>query len=145
MQRLYVADRLVRDNARGPRLLGGRRADGSWVFPFPQGPAGDSLELAELPTRGTLWSFTIQRFAPKPPYVPAAEAFTPYAVGYVELPGALIVESRLVIHDPAALQIGMPMQLAVMPVFRDAQGEEIFTYAFEPAASATAPAAGGQS
>lgn len=144
MQRHYVADRLVRDSARGPRLLGGRSADGAWVFPFPQGPAGDSFELAELPDRGSLWSFTIQRFPPKPPYVPAGEPFEPYAVGYVELPGTLIVESRLMAPDPAALQIGMPMQLTVIPVFRDAQGEQVFTYAFEPAAGAKAPATGAQ-
>jgi uncharacterized OB-fold protein len=130
--RRYVTERLIAESPDGPRLLAGRRRDGRWVFPFPQGPDGDSLELAELPARGTLWSFTVQRFQPKSPFIPAAAEFMPYAVGYVELPGALIVEGRLAVDDFSGLRIGMQMQVTVQPVFFDANGEPIHTYAFAP-------------
>lgn len=47
-----------------------------------------------LSTQGTVWAFTIQRFAPKsPPYVPPAEGFSPFAVGYVELPEGIKIEA----------------------------------------------------
>ena len=45
------------------RLFGARdRSSGRVVFPPP---ADDRFERIELPDRGTLWSFTVQRFAPQ--------------------------------------------------------------------------------
>lgn len=47
-----------------------------------------------LSMRGTVWAYTIQRFAPKsPPYVPPAGGFRPFAVGYVELPEGIKIEA----------------------------------------------------
>jgi len=46
-----------------------------------------------LPTSGSVWSWTVQRIEPKPPYKGPAE-FVPFAVGYVDL-GSLRVESPL--------------------------------------------------
>ena len=44
-----------------------------------------------------LWSWTVQRFAPKTPYVgPAGEDFRPYGVGYVQFGDRVIVEGRLI-------------------------------------------------
>jgi uncharacterized OB-fold protein len=52
-----------------------------------------SLELAR---DGVVWAHTVQRFAPKsPPYVPPAEGFRPFAVGYVELRDGIRVEALL--------------------------------------------------
>jgi uncharacterized OB-fold protein len=87
-----------------------------------------------LARRGTLWSWTIQCFAPKsPPYAVAdADAFEPYGVGYVELPGEVRVEARLTVADPDVLRIGMPMELTLVA----APGREdgVQTFAFAPAA-----------
>jgi uncharacterized OB-fold protein len=84
-----------------------------------------------LARRGTLWSWTIQCFAPKsPPYaVDDADAFEPYGVGYVELPDGIRVEARLTVADPDKLRIGMPMELTLIgaPGLQDA-----VTYAFRP-------------
>jgi uncharacterized OB-fold protein len=117
------------------RLLGGRhRQSGRIVFPLPDDPAYESIEL---PSRGILWSFTIQRFAPKSPPYRAAGAFLPFAVGYVELPGALIVESRLTDVDFEHLHVGMPMQLTTMQI--GAEGAEAReAYAFRPSADSDA-------
>src|SRR5258706_8725431 len=85
------------------------RQSGRIVFPLPSDR--ESFERVELPHRGPLWSFTVQRFEPKsPPYL-GEKPFQPFAVGYVELPGALIVESRLIDVQFDELHIGMPMEL----------------------------------
>ena len=108
-----------------PRLIGGRRkADGEIVFPLPEGDAAAGHDPVPLSRTGTLWSWTVQGFRPKAPY-DGPEAFEPYALGYVELPGEVIVETRLTTaHD---LKIGMAMELVIVP-FDAARA----TYAFRP-------------
>ncbi len=52
------------------------------------------MRPVELSEHGTVWGYTVQRFAPKsPPYVPPADGFAPFAVGYVELPEGVKVEA----------------------------------------------------
>ncbi|WP_304169422.1 Zn-ribbon domain-containing OB-fold protein [Phenylobacterium aquaticum] len=131
-----VAEGLFVQGAEGPRLIGGRRKiDGRFVFPMPQGAEGDGCDPVELKPQGRLWSYTVQRFRPKPPFNGPGDdrSFQPYAVGYVELEGQVIVESRLIIDDFASLAIGMPMALTTEVFRRDADGADILTYAFRPA------------
>ena len=73
-----------------------------------------------LSTRGTVWAYTVQRFAPKsPPYVPPPNGFTPFAVGYVELPEGIKIEAVLECHDFDELDDGAPVTLiATAPVPR---------------------------
>jgi uncharacterized OB-fold protein len=113
-----------------PRLIGSRCEQCATVT-FPRQtscPRCTSVDVREHPlaTRGHLWTWTIQCFEPKAPYVSDA-VFEPYGVGYVELPGEVRVESRLTVADPAELRIGMPMELTVIP----AAGGKL-TYAFQP-------------
>jgi uncharacterized protein len=113
------------------RLIGGRhRASRRLVFPLP--PDSETHEPVELPTRGTLWSFTVQRFAPKSPPYGGAEPFEPYAMGYVELPDALIVESRLTEVEFDGMRLGMPMELTTTRLRTDPDGTVVLTYAFRP-------------
>lgn len=117
-----------------PRLLGGRRlSDGKIVFPLPQGAQGKAFEPIELASDGVLWSYTVQRFRPKTPYAGPAE-FKPYAVGYVELPGQIIVESHIAAPDFNALKIGLPVRLTLIPFREDPDGTQVMTYGFEAAA-----------
>ena len=81
-----------------------------------------------LASRGTLWTWTVQCFPPKPPYIPEEGEFEPYPVGYVELAGELRVEARLTDVDVGKLHIGMPMELTLLAV---PAGR--ITYAFRPA------------
>ena len=124
-----------------PRLIGGRRhSDGRIVFPMPKGAEAALHDPTPLSPEGTLWSFTVQRFRPKtPPYagVEGERDFTPYAVGYVELPGQVIVESRIATADPAGLTIGEPMRLVLEP-FATADRGEVTSYAFTPVREAGA-------
>ena len=125
-----IAEGLFRATPQ-PTLIGGRdRATGRQVFPCPADP--DRWEPVDLPRRGTLWSWTVQRFRPKSPPYTGPEAFETFALGYIELPGATIVESRLTDVDFDALRIGMEMELRLIPFTRDAQGNDILIYAFAP-------------
>ena len=69
-----------------------------------------------LPAEGTLWTWTVQRFAPKsPPYVAGgatgADGFRPFALGYVELDGGPRVAAVLDVPDPAGVRIGMRLRV----------------------------------
>lgn len=109
-----------------PRLIGGRNRDtGRIVFPMPEGDAAQDYEPCPLSRTGTLWSWTIQSFRPKSPPYDGPEEFAPFALGYVELPGEVIVETRLTRMD--GLRIGMPVEFVVVP-FDDRRS----TYAFRP-------------
>ena len=120
-----IAPGLWTDEAE-PRLLGGRRSDGTIVFPVPEGDAAASVKPVALSRRGTLWSWTTQDFEPKEPYA-GPKPFEPYLIGYIELPGEVIVEARLVGASPADLTIGMPMELVIFPF-----DERRATFAFRP-------------
>src|SRR5689334_4321197 len=121
-----------------PQLIGSRCTQCS-IVTFPQQdscPRCASTAMAEqlLSRRGRLWAWTTQDFPPpSPPYGgPAGEAFAPYGIGYVELAGEVKVESRLTESDPSALEIGMEMELALVPFRTDADGNEVVTFAFRP-------------
>lgn len=91
------------------RSLTGSRCQHCGTVAFPgargcQSCGRGSQELLELGGRGTVWGFTVQRFAPKsPPYVAPAGGFVPFAVGYVELPEGVKVEAVLDCTDFAEL------------------------------------------
>ncbi len=97
-----------------PRLIGARCPScAKHVFPAQAACArcGATTESAVLPAEGTVWSWTVQRLAPKPPFTVDGE-FEPFAVAYVDL-GLLKVESRLAGRAPAEWRIGDRVRLAV--------------------------------
>jgi uncharacterized protein len=126
---------LISIGEREPRLIGSACARcGTVTFPRQSSCprcTSEDVHAHELATRGVLWTWTVQCFAPKaPPYLQAGgEEFEPYGVGYVELGGEVRVEARLTENDPERLRIGMPMELTLMPV---PGAEETLTFAFRP-------------
>lgn len=130
-----IDDRLLHLDPDGAvTLLAARDRDtGRLVFPAPDD--ADRYEPVTLPRTGRLWSWTVQRFRPKSPPYAGPEAFEPYAVGYVALGGALIVEGRLTGAALDGFAIDMPMQLVAEP-FALENGERRTTFAFAPAAGA---------
>ena len=127
---------LVAGTEADPRLIGSEcRRCGTVTFPRQSSCAkctSEDVHPRELATRGTLWTWTIQCFAPKaPPYLPGGvEEFEPYGVGYIELPGEVRVEARLTESDPDRLRIGMLMDLTLIPV---PGAPDKVTFAFRPA------------
>jgi uncharacterized protein len=129
-----MTTRPVSDNlfSRDPavHLIGGRhRESARLVFPLPTDTA---YEAVDLPSRGTLWSYTVQRIPLKSPPYNGPEPFAPFALGYVELPGALIVESRLTEVDFTSLRVGLPVELTTIPLRIDPDGVVVTMFAFRP-------------
>jgi uncharacterized protein len=131
-----VADDLIAGTAQEPELIGSRCRRCTTVT-FPRQAScprctSEDVEERRLQRRGTLWSWTIQCFAPKsPPYaVEPGDDFEPYGVGYVELAGEVRVETRLTEADPARLRIGMAMELTLIAAPGDSGAA---TFAFRPA------------
>ena len=93
-----------------PRLIGGRdRTSGRIVFPLPADET--RFEAIELPSEGTIWSWSVQRFRPKsPPYI-GPEAFEPFGIAYVQLGDQIIVETRLTGFAFEALRVGLRCRL----------------------------------
>lgn len=125
--------------AEHPQLLGSRCLNCGEVA-FPPQPdcrhcSGNETETIPIGDRGTLWTWTIQSFMPKNPYNSdeTEETFRPYGVGYVEMPGGVRVESRLMENRAEELEIGMPMELVIVPFRKDEEGNELMTFAFRRA------------
>jgi len=124
--RVPVIEGMFREEADGTgRLLGGRCPTcGASFFPkqwsFCRNPVcgGTELDDVELSTRGTLWSFADNRYAPPPPY-PSREPFEPYGVAAVELAEEqMVVLGQLAAGtDVAALELGREMELIVEPLY----------------------------
>ena len=133
-----VCAQLLRIGEAGPSLLGSRCVDcGEIHFAADRGCTrccGTSLETVDLGSEGRLWSWTVQGFLPKSPYDSGETEgdFQPYGVGYVEMASGIKVESRLTVSDPSQLEIGMPVQLTLVPYRTGEDGQPVFTYAFRP-------------
>ena len=129
------------DGADSPYLIGSKCPTcGTYVFPPRENncpnPACDSdaLEAVPLSRRGTLWSYTENRYPPPAPY-PAPDPFEPLAIAAVELADeGIIVLGKVVEGTLAAdLKVGMEMELATMTLFTDADGVERIVHAWRRA------------
>ncbi len=93
-----------------------------------------------LPRRGTVVAWTTQGFPPGPPYAgPTGTDFTPFGVGLVQLGDVVRVEGRLTESDPARLAFGMEVELTMVPLATNENGEEIITFAFRPVVTEAQP------
>ena len=123
-----------------PRLVGARcPVCGTYVFPPREGPCpnpsceSDSLDPVELSSRGRVWSYTENHYAPPPPYV-VAEPFEPFALAAVELEAeGLVVLGQVRKGIPAsALAVGREMRLGSDTLYADDE-HEYLVYVWEPA------------
>ncbi len=129
-----VSERPVREHEGARRLVGGRCAScGTTSFPCEVSCArcGGEMAEVELPTEGTVWSWTVQRIGVKAPYA-GPLPFEPFVVAYVDL-GPLKVESPLFGRPVDGWRIGDPVHLA------GGDAHPHLTYWFEPT-SVAAPA-----
>ncbi|MGW0044400.1 Zn-ribbon domain-containing OB-fold protein [Rhodococcus sp. NPDC003348] len=131
----FVDDTLFATADADSALVGAKCAGcGTVTFPVQASCprcGGSSMESTPLPREGTLWSYTVQTFAPKAPFR-TVDPFTPFGVGYVDL-GEVIVESRLTVADADALTIGTAVRLTTIVNHLDEGGTEVRAFAFEPA------------
>ena len=140
--RVPVQEGLFTWPSEQPQLIASRcRACAEITFPSQDScPSCTGREAEEvlLGRRGTLWTWTIQRFPPPPPYAGPGdpESYVPFGVGYVELPEGIRVEGRLTENDPDKLEICMQMEL-VAEDFVDTAGNTRVTFAFRPVEDST--------
>lgn len=129
------------DESGAAHLVGAKCPScGTVVFPPRENncpsPAchADELEAVALSRRGTLWSYTENRYQPPPPY-PQQDPFTPFAVAAVQLADeGIIVLGKVVEGTLAAdLKVGMPMELTTMPLYTGDDGVERSVYAWKVA------------
>jgi uncharacterized OB-fold protein len=129
--RVMVREGLFTDGET-PALLGSRcAACGAHHFPRHD-TCPYCAEEGPLPTQlgdaGLLWAWTAVTAAP-----PGYQGPVPYGVGVVELPEGIRVITHLTVSDPASLALGQAMQLRIVPLHSDADGNEVVTYSFAPA------------
>jgi len=62
---------------------------------MPCGSSGEQYERHSPVSRRSALSYTVQRFRPKSPPYAGRAALRAIAVGYVELPGEIIIEARI--------------------------------------------------
>ena len=128
--RLLVREGLFTDGDP-PTLLASRCTNCHNVL-FPRADActycaAEDPEPVELAGPGTLWAWTAVT-APPPGYV----GEVPFGVGVVELPEGVRVITRLTEGDPAALTHGQPMELRIVALRTDEDGNDVLTWAFAP-------------
>ena len=114
-----------------PALLASRCGTcGSVLFPRVDACtycATERPEPLDLIGPGTLWAWTAVTASP-----PGYEGEVPFGMGVVELPEGVRVITRLTESDLDALEAGQTMELRIVPLHRDAEGQEVVTYAFAP-------------
>jgi uncharacterized OB-fold protein len=128
-----VVEGLFADTDEGPRLLGSR-CSGCETPYFPKAAIcrnpncdGGALEDARFGPSGTLWSYTIQHYAPPPP-VKYDEPYEPYAMGMVDLDDGLRVLSRISIDDLSQIKVGATVELVVEKLHRSPDGDDVMTW-----------------
>ena len=146
MTQVPVAEGLFTWPGDAPQLIGSKCADcGIVTFPVQDScPRCASISMEEhlLARRGTLWAWTTQSFPPPvPPYVgPVGKDFVPFGVGFVDL-GEVKVEARLTTTDADVLNAAVTnraeLEMVVLPIGTDDDGNEIVSFAFAPAAPTT--------
>ena len=139
--RVQVVEGLFVETPQGPRLLGSRCASCGTHY-FPRVPRctrpscrGTDVKDVELGPHGTLYSYTVQHYAPPPPFRYDG-AFKPYGVGLVELAEGIRVVGMMKVDDLSALTLGMPVELVVDRMAADEQGRDVITWKFAPAGGA---------
>jgi uncharacterized OB-fold protein len=114
-----------------PALLASRCTTcGSVFFPrmegFCRNPGcdGEAFEVAELPRRGRVWSYTDAQYQPPPPYIPATDPYVPFALAAVELPEGIVILGQLAEgYGVADVRVGSEVELVVETLYTDESGE----------------------
>ncbi|MBW1682725.1 MAG: OB-fold domain-containing protein [Deltaproteobacteria bacterium] len=89
------------------------------------------LEDIRLSSKGKIYSYTV--VMQRPPVYYKAEV--PYAIGFVELPEGIRVETLFTGCDLEKLHVGMDVEMVIEKLHEDDEGNEIVAYKFRPVTS----------
>lgn len=87
------------------------------------------VEPKRITGRGTLYSFTIQRYRPPPLF--AMETWAAYALGLVDLDDGVRIMGMIADVPFEDLRIGMPLRLSIQTLHDDGDGP-VITHVFVP-------------
>jgi uncharacterized OB-fold protein len=112
------------------QLIGSRCVSCGELF-FPKQDSGlcsycqsRDLEEVRLGSRGKIYSFTV--VMQRPPVYYQAEV--PYAIGFVELPEGIRIETLFTGCDLDFLRIGMDVEMVLERLYEDEEGAEVVAY-----------------
>ena len=143
-ERYPAIDGLFTWPSEEPRLIGVRCDDcGTLSFPKsaelhrPNCP-GETVSEMLFSRRGTLVSWTVQRYAPPPPYVSDPATFQPFAIGTVALPEGIQIPGQLTGIDIDDDEDGIEVELVVDTLYEDDEGCQVLTWKFAPVTEGSA-------
>lgn len=117
-----------------PRLMGSQCNQCGEVF-FPKVDGwlcancqSDSLKEIALSRRGKIYSHTVVMQRPPVYY----QGDVPYAIGYVELPEGVRVETHFTGCNFDDLKVGMEVELLIDMLHQAEDGTEVICYKFKP-------------
>jgi len=123
--------------AENPQLLGSRCPSCEELF-FPKKDIAlcgycqsSELEEVKLSQTGKVYSYTV--VTQRPPVYYKAEV--PYALGFVELPEGIRIETLFTGCDPDSLHVGMDVEMVIEKLHEDEDGNEVMAYMFRPSIS----------
>ncbi len=117
-----------------PRLIGSRCLNcGEIYFPARNdclctNCQSERFEELQLGPYGKIYSYTIVTQRPPVYY----RGIVPYAIGYVELPEGVRIETLFSLGNFEHLRIGLDVELVIEKLHDDEAGNEILTYKFKP-------------
>ena len=74
-------------------------------------------------------TYTVQYYMCPPPFKTAGD-ITPYGIGMVEFPEGISVTGIITETDLNALKIGLDMETTTYTLYKDAEGNDVVTWAF---------------
>jgi uncharacterized OB-fold protein len=120
-----------------PQLLGSRcQSCEELFFPRKEIPLcaccqSGELEEVKLGRKGKIYSFSV--VTQRPPVYYKGEV--PYALGFVELPEGIRIETLFTGCDPDSLHVGMDVEMVIEKLHEDEDGNEVMAYKFRPSIS----------
>lgn len=127
---LWVVNK--KDNS--PHLIGSRCNRCGEIF-FPKKELNicsycQSMDLEEihLSSKGKVFSYTVVMQRPPEYY----KGEIPYAIGFVELPEGVRIESLFTGCNFDEIRIGMEVEMVIEKLYEDEMGNEVLTYKFRP-------------
>ena len=108
---------------------------GTYFFPASHlqhrpGCSRQGVENVFLSKRGKLATYTVQYYMCPPPFKTAGD-ITPYGIGMVEFPEGISVTGIITETDLNALKIGLDMETTTYTLYKDAEGNDVVTWAFK--------------
>jgi uncharacterized OB-fold protein len=87
----------------------------------------NGLNEAELSPRGKVWTYTIAGQTP-----PGSLVEAPYALAVIELPEKVAIRSVLTDVDVNAVKVGMDVEITLVKMKEDDDGNDVVSYMFRP-------------